>query len=144
MYKFRSMRQDAEELKAKLEAQNEASGLMFKMHDDPRVTRVGRVIRRLSLDELPQLFNVVNGSMSIVGPRPPLPIEVALYESRHLERLKGIPGITGLWQIRRGDTIDFEEMVALDIEYLDNWSLLSDIAIILKTVPAMLKGRGAS
>jgi len=143
MWKFRSMRPNAEALLAQLEAENEAAGAMFKMADDPRITRVGRVIRRLSLDELPQLFNVLQGTMSIIGPRPPLPNEVAEYDPRHFERLEGVPGITGLWQVSRGNNISFDEMVKLDLEYMENWSLLKDMVILLKTIPAMLRGQGA-
>lgn len=143
MYKFRSMHQDAESLLQQLLGQNQASGHMFKMRDDPRVTRVGRIIRRLSLDELPQVLNVVQGTMSLVGPRPPLPNEVQEYEPWHFQRLEAVPGMTGLWQVTRGPEISFEEMVKLDIEYVRRWSLWRDLVIILKTVPATLAGRGA-
>ncbi len=143
MHKFRSMRKDADKLLEQLKVQNEAKGPMFKIARDPRITRVGAVIRRLSLDELPQLFDVVAGTMSIIGPRPPLPHEVEQYEPRHFRRFEAIPGITGLWQVKRGSEIDFDEMVDLDIEYIDSWSLRMDISILLKTLPAMLKGQGA-
>lgn len=143
MIKFRSMRQDAESLLDSLEDQNEASGHMFKMAEDPRITRVGKWLRRASLDELPQLINVMRGTMSIIGPRPPLPHEVRNYKLWHFERLDASPGITGLWQVVRGDEIDFDEMVRLDIEYMDGWSLQKDIKILLMTVPAMLRGEGA-
>ncbi len=143
MHKFRSMCNDAEKMLDKLADKNEAAGQMFKIADDPRVTRVGRVIRRLSLDEIPQLFNVVQGSMSIIGPRPPLPHEVKEYEPRHFRRFEATPGITGLWQVSRGAEISFDEMVSLDIEYIDKWSLWKDIRILVKTVPAMLRGQGA-
>jgi exopolysaccharide biosynthesis polyprenyl glycosylphosphotransferase len=143
MYKFRSMRVGAEAMLADLEKLNEASGAMFKMKNDPRITRVGKILRKLSIDELPQLFNVLNGTMSLVGPRPPLPKEVQVYEERHFERLDGVPGITGLWQIKRGPELDFEEMVQFDIEYLRNWSLMRDFMILLKTIPVVLTGRGA-
>ena len=143
MIKFRSMRQDAESLLDSLEDQNEASGHMFKMSEDPRITRVGKWLRRMSLDELPQLINVMQGTMSIIGPRPPLPHEVQNYKLWHFERLDASPGITGLWQVVRGEEIDFDEMVRLDIEYMDGWSLQKDIKILLMTVPAMLRGEGA-
>lgn len=143
MYKFRSMRQDAESLLQQLISQNQASGHMFKMRDDPRVTRVGRIIRRLSLDELPQVINVVQGTMSLVGPRPPLPSEVQEYEPWHFQRLEAVPGMTGLWQVTRGPEICFEEMVRLDLDYIRRWSLWRDVVIVLKTIPATLSGRGA-
>jgi exopolysaccharide biosynthesis polyprenyl glycosylphosphotransferase len=143
MYKFRSMKPNAEALLADLMEQNEASGQMFKMRNDPRITRVGKILRKLSIDELPQLFNVLNGTMSLVGPRPPLPKEVADYEDWHYERLDGVPGITGLWQVKRGPVLDFLEMVNYDLEYLRNWSLAKDIYILLKTVPVVITGRGA-
>lgn len=143
MYKFRSMRVNAEDMLDALVDRNEAGGKMFKMKDDPRVTRLGKIIRKLSADELPQLFNVLNGSMSLVGPRPPLPREVADYEDRHFERLDGIPGITGLWQIKRGPVLDFEEMVRFDLEYLSNWALWKDIVIMLRTIPVVITGRGS-
>ena len=143
MHKFRSMRRDADSALTDLKDVNEASGLMFKISDDPRVTRVGQIIRRLSLDELPQLFDVIRGSMSIVGPRPPLPEEVAEYDPRHFRRLEAKPGITGLWQVRRGADVSFDDMFQLDLEYMDTWSIWLEAEILLKTVPAMLQGRGA-
>lgn len=143
MYKFRSMRQDAEALLEELLGQNEASGLMFKICNDPRITRVGRVIRRFSLDELPQLLNVVEGTMSMVGPRPPLPNEVEKYQERSLRRLEAVPGMTGMWQVCRGPEISFAEMVAMDLQYIENWSLALDMIILLKTAPAVLTARGA-
>lgn len=143
MHKFRSMRQDAEEVLKQLQEENEAAGAMFKMVDDPRITRVGKIIRRLSLDEIPQLFDVLAGTMSIVGPRPPLTNEVATYKPSDFKRLEAVPGITGLWQVRRGSEIVFEEMVDLDIEYMRDWSVAMDMKIILGTIPAMLKGTGA-
>ncbi len=143
MYKFRSMRPDAEARLGALLQSNEASGLFFKKRRDPRITRVGRVIRRLSVDELPQLFNVFNGTMSLVGPRPPLPSETRKYEARHLRRLEAVPGLTGLWQVSRGSDPQFEEMVQLDLQYIEEWSLGLDLRILLKTVPAMVVGRGA-
>ena len=143
MIKFRSMRRDAESLLETLEDQNEASGHMFKMADDPRITRIGRWLRRMSLDELPQLINVMQGTMSIIGPRPPIPYEVQNYKPWQFGRFDASPGITGLWQVVRGEEIDFDEMVRLDIEYMENWSLRQDIKILLMTVPAMLRGEGA-
>ena len=121
MYKFRSMRQDADALQEDLMQSNEASGPMFKVRGDPRITEVGKIIRRLSMDELPQLFNVLGGTMSLVGPRPPLPGEVAEYEPWHYRRLEAVPGITGLWQVSRDGVSAFDQMVQLDMEYLDNW-----------------------
>jgi lipopolysaccharide/colanic/teichoic acid biosynthesis glycosyltransferase len=113
------------------------------MKNDPRITRVGKIILKLSIDELPQLFNVLNGTMSLDGPRPPLPKELQNYEEWHFTRLDGMPGITGLWQVNRGPTPNFEEMVAYDLKYLRNWSLQKDLLIMLKTVPVVIAGRGA-
>jgi exopolysaccharide biosynthesis polyprenyl glycosylphosphotransferase len=143
MYKFRSMCANAENMLDELTEKNKAKGHMFKIDDDPRVTRVGKWIRRLSLDEIPQLFNVITGEMSLIGPRPPLPHEVKEYEPWQFRRLEAAPGISGLWQVKRGSEISFDEMVNLDIEYIDNWSLWMDIAIIIKTIPAMMRGQGA-
>jgi exopolysaccharide biosynthesis polyprenyl glycosylphosphotransferase len=143
MLKFRSMCVGAEEKLEELRAKNEASGAMFKMRSDPRVTRVGAVIRRLSLDELPQLFNVLAGTMSLVGPRPPLPWEVKEYKPWHMRRLEAVPGLTGLWQIKRGPEPDFEEMVRLDLSYIEGWSLALDAEILVKTIPAVLTTKGA-
>ena len=143
MLKFRSMRRDADMLLAALREQNEASGPLFKMRADPRVTRVGRVLRRLSLDELPQLLNVMRGEMSLVGPRPPLPSEVAEYEDWQFGRLRTTPGITGLWQVSGRSEVPFHDMVRLDLHYIRNWSLSLDIEILLRTIPAVLTSRGA-
>lgn len=143
MYKFRSMRDGAEELLDDLQAENEASGPMFKMSRDPRITWIGAIIRRFSLDELPQLFNVVQGTMSIIGPRPPFPHEVKEYETWHFQRFEARPGITGLWQVNRGPDIVFDEMVRLDLDYIENWSVRRDFLILLKTIPTMLLGQGA-
>ncbi|HEV7623344.1 MAG TPA: sugar transferase [Amnibacterium sp.] len=143
MFKFRSMAMDAEARLTDLERRNEGSGLLFKMRDDPRVTRVGAVIRRLSLDELPQLLNVLNGSMSLIGPRPPLPREVAAYEGRVNRRLLIKPGITGLWQVSGRSNLSWEESVKLDLYYVENWSVMTDFVILLKTVRAVLKRDGA-
>lgn len=143
MLKFRSMAVDAESQLAMLRAQNEATGPLFKMRRDPRVTRVGRFIRRWSLDELPQLFNVLRGEMSLVGPRPPVPSEVAEYEDWQLGRLGAVPGVTGLWQVSGRSEVPFHDMVRLDMHYIRNWSLALDIEILLRTVPAVLTSRGA-
>ena len=126
-----------------LRDRNEADGPMFKMRDDPRQTRVGRFLRRTSLDELPQFWNVLRGEMSVIGPRPPIPAEVAKYEPWHLRRLEVAPGITGLWQVSGRSDLTFDEMVLLDIYYIENWSPLLDLRILLKTVPTMLFGSGA-
>ena len=143
-YKFRSMRADAEMLRDQLEQHNEHDApLIFKMQRDPRITSVGGFLRRTSLDELPNLFNVLKGEMSIVGPRPPLPREVAHYDAYHMQRLASVPGITGLWQVRGRSEIPFEEMVEIDLEYIETWSLWLDIKIVLKTPRAVLGGRGA-
>ncbi|MHB1004888.1 MAG: undecaprenyl-phosphate glucose phosphotransferase [Chloroflexota bacterium] len=142
-YKFRSMRADAEEVFWDLVEQNEATGPIFKIKNDPRVTRVGRFIRRTSIDELPQLLNVLKGDMSLVGPRPPIPHEVERYEPWHRRRLDVPPGITGLWQVSGRSLLTFDEMVLLDLWYIENWSLWLDLKIILRTVPAVLFVRGA-
>jgi exopolysaccharide biosynthesis polyprenyl glycosylphosphotransferase len=143
MYKFRSMVTDADRVLAELRHANMSDGLLFKMRDDPRVTSVGRWLRRLSLDELPQLWNVVNGTMSLVGPRPPLPTEVAQYDSEVSRRLLVKPGLTGLWQISGRSDLSWEESVRLDLRYVENWSLALDALILLKTVGVVLKARGA-
>ncbi len=143
MVKFRSMRVDAEQQKEALQAQNQADGPLFKIKDDPRMTRVGRWIRRLSLDELPQLLNVVKGEMSLVGPRPPLPEEVAQYKAWHKQRLSVIGGITGLWQVSGRSDLTFDELCLLDIYYIEHWSLATDLRILLQTIPYALFGKGA-
>ena len=143
-YKFRSMRQDAESQKAALMARNESKdGVIFKMKDDPRITKVGRFLRRTSLDELPQLWNVFIGDMSLVGPRPPVPSEVLEYTLEDRKRLDVIPGITCLWQIKGRSEIPFNEQVRLDKEYILAPSVWKDIVILFKTIPAILGGRGA-
>lgn len=143
-YKFRSMRKDAELLRDGLEVDNEhESRTVFKMRRDPRVTTVGRFMRRASIDEVPNLFNVLKGDMSLIGPRPPLPREVAHYEPRHMQRLSAMPGMTGLWQIRGRSEIPFEDMVEIDLEYIERWSLWLDLYIVLKTPVAVFGGRGA-
>ena len=144
MWKFRSMYTDAEARKAVLEAQNEMQGgVIFKMKDDPRITRVGRLIRRLSIDELPQLWNVLTGDMSLVGPRPALPIEVGQYSLDDRGRLDSKPGITCTWQVTGRSDIPFEEQVMLDIEYIREQSVKNDLKLLFKTVPAVISGRGA-
>lgn len=144
IHKLRSMYVDAEARKKELMAQNEMSGLMFKMEDDPRITRVGRFIRRTSIDELPQFFDVVRGSMSLVGTRPPTLDEYRQYESHHKRRLSMKPGITGLWQVSgRSDIDDFEEVVKLDVQYIDNWSIWMDIYLLFRTVGVVFDRKGA-
>ena len=143
-YKFRSMYVDAEERKKELLAKNESKdGVIFKMKDDPRITKVGKFLRRTSLDELPQLWNVFIGDMSLVGPRPPVPKEVQEYTLDDRKRLDVIPGITCLWQIRGRSEIPFHEQVRLDKEYIMAPSIWTDIKILLKTVPAIIGGKGA-
>jgi len=144
MLKFRSMVVDAEQLKARLEQQNEATGPVFKMKNDPRVTGIGRFIRKYSIDELPQLINVLRGDMSVVGPRPPIPSEVAKYEAWQRRRLSVRPGLTCIWQVSGRSQISFEQWMYLDMQYIDHWSLSGDFELILKTVPVVLTGRGAS
>ena len=143
MYKFRTMVQDAEARRGELADRNEADGPLFKMRQDPRVTRVGAFLRRYSLDEWPQLWNILVGDMSWVGPRPPTPDEVARYEPWHRRRLEVTPGLTGLWQVLGRSDTSFDEMVRLDIYYAESWSVGLDLRIILQTVPAVLAGRGA-
>ena len=143
-YKFRSMYVDAEERKKELLAKNESKdGVIFKMKDDPRITKVGKFLRRTSLDELPQLWNVFIGDMSLVGPRPPVPKEVQEYTLEDRKRLDVIPGITCLWQIRGRSEIPFHEQVRLDKEYILAPSVWTDIKILLKTIPAIIGGKGA-
>jgi exopolysaccharide biosynthesis polyprenyl glycosylphosphotransferase len=142
-YKFRTMVADAEARKAELATLNEADGPIFKMRDDPRMTRVGRILRRTSLDELPQFWNVLRGEMSLVGPRPPTPDEVACYEEWHRRRLDVMPGLTGLWQVLGRSDTSFDEMVRLDIYYAENWSPGMDFRILLQTIPVVLSGKGA-
>ena len=143
-WKFRSMYRDAEARKAALMAENEMEGgVIFKMKNDPRITPVGRVIRKLSIDELPQLFNVLTGDMTLVGPRPPVPQEVAEYTPYQRGRLAVTPGITCIWQVSGRSNIPFPQQVELDLEYIRTRSLWLDIALLLKTVPAVLTARGA-
>jgi exopolysaccharide biosynthesis polyprenyl glycosylphosphotransferase len=144
MWKFRSMYRDAEQRKAALLAQNEmAGGVIFKMKDDPRVTRVGRFIRKGSIDELPQLWNVLKGDMSLVGPRPPVPREVAEYTLADRRRLEVTPGITCIWQVSGRSDIPFPQQVELDVAYIESQSLWLDLVLLLRTVPAVLFSRGA-
>jgi len=143
IYKFRSMRADAESLLDALAEQNESDGLLFKMRDDPRVTAVGRFLRRTSLDELPQFFNVILGDMALVGPRPPLPTEVAGYSEGAQRRLLVKPGITGLWQVSGRSDLSWEESVRLDLYYVENWSLALDAQIVVRTLRAVVAGAGA-
>ena len=139
--KFRTMVPDAEERLAELEARNEIQGHAFKVTDDPRLTRVGRFLRATSLDELPQLWNVVLGQMSLVGPRPPLPREVAGYNLWHRRRLSMKPGITGLWQVQARREQDFDRWVELDLAYIATWSFHRDVWLLLRTIPAVLVRR---
>lgn len=143
MYKFRSMVWNAEEKLAELLKFNEVSGAMFKMKDDPRITKVGKFIRKTSIDELPQLFNVLKGDMSLVGPRPPLPREVAEYTAYDKQRLLVTPGCTGLWQVSGRNSVGFNEMVELDLQYIHKRSFLFDIKIILKTVLVLFGSKDA-
>lgn len=143
MWKFRTMVEDAETHKAELVAANENDGAMFKIRHDPRVTRIGRLLRRSSLDELPQLLNVVRGEMSLVGPRPPLPEEVSRYDERELRRLAVRPGLTGLWQVSGRSDLSWQETVSLDLWYVDNWSVATDLGLMARTLRAVTDGRGA-
>jgi lipopolysaccharide/colanic/teichoic acid biosynthesis glycosyltransferase len=153
-YKFRSMRMGSDDAPHREYQQRYIAGSpeanlgdqeqpVYKLASDARVTRVGRVLRRLSLDELPQLLNVLRGDMSVVGPRPPIPYEVEAYDLWHRKRLDMKPGLTGLWQVSGRNRLPFEEMVRLDLYYIENWSLLLDIKIILRTLPVMLRGDDA-
>ena len=144
MYKFRSMVHNAEELLEKLKDQNEQTGPVFKMKDDPRITKVGKFIRKTSIDELPQLFNVLRGDMSLVGPRPPIPREVEQYTAYQMQRLGVKPGLTCLWQVGGRNSVDFDGWVKLDIEYIQKRSLWLDIKLIIKTVFVLFGDRNAS
>jgi len=142
-YKLRSMIVDAEKLKEKYAHLNEQSGPVFKIKNDPRLTRVGKFMRKYSIDELPQLFNIILGSMTLIGPRPPIPSEVSEYKDNHIRRLSMKPGITGLWQVSgRNKLKDFDQWVKLDLEYIENWSFLMDFRIAVKTVSTVLSGTG--
>ena len=142
MLKFRTMRQGADRLQEQLEGQNEADGPLFKIREDPRVTRVGAFLRRFSLDEIPQVLNVLRGEMSLVGPRP-LPVrDYERLEDWHRKRYLVLPGMTGLWQIAGRSELSFDDLVRLDFYYLENWSLWLDVTVVLKTIPAVLRARG--
>lgn len=141
MYKFRSMRQNADEMLAQLLDKNETNAAMFKMFNDPRVTKVGRFIRKYSIDELPQLFNVLKGDMSLVGPRPPIERELNAYESWHFYRFSTLPGLTGVWQVSGRSRIqEFDTVVKMDYQYIDEWNVFLDIKLILKTFPVVFGG----
>jgi lipopolysaccharide/colanic/teichoic acid biosynthesis glycosyltransferase len=142
-FKFRTMRQHADQIQDDLEPLNELSGALFKIRDDPRLTTAGRFLRRFSLDELPQLVNVIRGEMSLVGPRP-LPMrDFERLEDWHKKRYLVMPGITGLWQVSGRAELDFDDLVRLDFLYLERWSILLDLSILVKTIPAVLTRRGA-
>lgn len=142
-YKFRSMYQDADQRKAELQLKNEMSGPVFKLKNDPRITRLGTWLRKYSLDELPQLWSVLKGDMSLVGPRPPLQAEFERFTDWQKKKLQVKPGITGLWQISgRNDIRDFDDWVRMDLEYVRNWSLWMDFKILLRTIPVVIFGGG--
>jgi exopolysaccharide biosynthesis polyprenyl glycosylphosphotransferase len=141
-YKFRTMVVNAEQLKESLMSQNEQEGPVFKIKNDPRVTSIGRFLRKTSLDELPQLINVLKGDMSLVGPRPPIPSEVKQYKRWQTRRLSMKPGITCIWQVSGRNNIPFEQWMKLDMQYIDNWSLKLDLVILLKTVKVVFIGDG--
>ena len=144
MFKFRSMSQDAQAQRNKLERHNEmSSGVLFKIKNDPRITPLGKIIRKTSIDELPQLINVLRGEMSLVGPRPALPNEVSQYSFNDRTRLNVLPGITCLWQVMGRSEIPFEQQVKLDLKYIKKQSLLFDVSLLLKTIPAVIKAKGA-
>jgi lipopolysaccharide/colanic/teichoic acid biosynthesis glycosyltransferase len=143
LFKFRSMYIDAERRRESLLRFNEASGPLFKMRHDPRITRVGRFLRRSSLDEIPQLINILRGEMTLVGPRPALPREVATYGPVERKRLSVTPGLTGLWQVSGRSDLPFEEAISLDLDYIARRSVLLDLKIMLRTIPAVVGGRGA-
>ena len=142
LYKFRTMVNNAEELKSQLAQDNEMDGPVFKMKKDPRVTRLGSFLRKSSLDELPQLFNILKGEMSLVGPRPPLPEEVERYQLWQRRRLSMKPGLTCIWQVSGRNDISFDNWMKMDLDYIDNWSLLFDLKLISITVKEMLLGKG--
>jgi exopolysaccharide biosynthesis polyprenyl glycosylphosphotransferase len=143
MYKLRSMIDNAEQARFELEVLNEMDGPVFKSSRDPRITTLGKYLRRFSIDEFPQLYNVLKGDMSLVGPRPPLPQEVARYERWQRRRLSMKPGLTCLWQVSGRNQVSFQDWMKLDLSYIDNWSLLLDLKILLKTIPVVLLGKGA-
>jgi lipopolysaccharide/colanic/teichoic acid biosynthesis glycosyltransferase len=143
MLKFRSMATDAESRLDELRIRNQGSGPLFKLKHDPRVTRLGRILRRYSLDELPQLLNVLDGSMSLVGPRPPLPREVEQYDKSAHRRLLIKPGITGLWQVSGRSDLSWDDAIKLDLYYVENWSMIQDLMILLRTIGAVTNKSGA-
>jgi len=143
LWKFRTMKVGADRLKASLASSNERDGILFKIKNDPRVTPLGRILRKFSLDELPQLFNVLWGDMSLVGPRPPLATEVARYELKHYRRLEVLPGLTGLWQVRARHDPSFDQYVALDLAYVENWNFWMDLKILVRTAEVVLRGTGS-
>jgi len=143
MIKLRTMVADADDLRCEVLPNSDRDGPMFKMRADPRVTRIGRLLRRFSIDELPQLFNVMRGDMSLVGPRPPLPEEYDVYLDEVHRRLRVKPGLTGLWQVSGRSDLSWEESVRLDLRYVDNWSVSLDLLILWKTAHAVLRGTGA-
>jgi lipopolysaccharide/colanic/teichoic acid biosynthesis glycosyltransferase len=141
-YKFRTMSTNAEALKASLQHLNERDGVLFKITNDPRITRLGRFLRKYSLDELPQFWNVLKGDMSMVGPRPPLADEVQQYELDHLRRLDVLPGITGLWQVESRCNTSFASYISLDMQYVERWNLMLDLQVLLKTIVVVVAGSG--
>ena len=141
-YKFRTMVQNADQLKADLAHMNERDGILFKIANDPRITRVGGILRKYSLDELPQFYNVLRGDMSLVGPRPPMAAEVEQYDLAHLRRLDVLPGITGLWQVEARQDPSFDSYISLDTAYVENWTLWLDLKILARTVHVVLSGTG--
>lgn len=144
IYKFRSMVHNAEDLLEQLKSKNEMDGPVFKMKYDPRITKIGRIIRKTSIDELPQLFNILKGDMSLVGPRPPIPSEVNQYDDYQIQRLMGKPGLTCYWQIGGRNNIDFDEWVELDLKYLKERNIFIDLKIIMMTIPVLLGDKNAS
>ena len=142
-YKFRTMVHNADRLKAELEHMNERDGVLFKIANDPRITRVGRLLRKYSLDELPQFYNVLKGDMSLVGPRPPMAAEVEQYDLAHLRRLDVLPGMTGLWQVEARQDPSFDSYISLDTAYVENWNLMMDMRILARTVGVVLSGTGS-
>jgi exopolysaccharide biosynthesis polyprenyl glycosylphosphotransferase len=141
-FKFRTMVPNADELKKKLAHMNERDGILFKIKQDPRITRVGRILRKYSLDELPQLWNVLRGDMSLVGPRPPLAAEVERYDISHLRRLDVLPGITGLWQVEARQDPSFDNYISLDTAYVENWTFGLDLKILIRTISVVFTGTG--
>ena len=143
MWKFRSMYKNADSMKADLDSDDMTGGVIFKMKHDPRITRTGRIIRKLSIDELPQLWHVFTGDLSLVGPRPPIPVEVAEYSGWDMKRLEVTPGLTCTWQVSGRSDIDFETQVNLDIDYIKQHSFIMDLVLLIRTIPAVLSGKGA-